>query len=73
MFFTFGCSEVRTKHIKFNRMHLIIHLLEQLHSDHLFGGGGKSLDMINNPDKMEAGITPNRASVFKRYNYRFKA
>ena len=54
-------------------MHLIIHLLEQLHSDHLFGGGGKNLDLINNPGKAKNDITPNRASVFKRYNYRFKA
>lgn len=72
MFFTFGDSEFKPD-TSFNRMHLIIHLLEQLHSDHLFGGGGKSLDLINNPDKAKAGITPDRASVFKRYNYRFKS
>jgi len=53
-------------------MHLLINLIEQLNTDNLFGGGGKSLDLINEPPKGCLKITPNRPEVFKRYNYRFR-
>lgn len=53
-------------------MHTIINILEHLHVDVSFGGGGKSIDLINTPQRPNGGITPNRRKVFKRYNYRFK-
>jgi hypothetical protein len=53
-------------------MQFITHILEQLHSEAAFGGGGKSLEMINSPRKPNKNITPNRRSYFKSFNYRFK-
>lgn len=52
-------------------MHTIISLLEHLHVDVPFGGGGKSIDLINAPRGCGLGITPNRRKLFKQYNYRF--
>lgn len=54
-------------------MQFITHILEQLHSEAVFGGGGsKTLEMINSPRKPEKNITSNRRSYFKQFNYQFK-
>lgn len=53
-------------------MHTIITFLEHLHVDVPFGGGGKSIDLINSPQKASLTATPNRREVFKLFNYAFK-
>ena len=53
-------------------MQFITHILEQLHSEAVFGGGGRALEMINSPRKPEKNITTNRRSYFKQFNYQFK-
>ncbi len=60
------------KTYQLHNMQFITHILEQLHSEAVFGGGGKALEMINNPRKPEKNITPNRRLYFKNFNYRFK-
>ena len=53
-------------------MHTIITFLEHLHVDVPFGGGGKSLDLINSPQRPLLTATPNRRELFKSFNYQFK-
>ncbi len=53
-------------------MHTIITFLEHLHVDVPFGGGGKSIDLINSPQGASLTVTPNRRELFKCFNYTFK-
>ncbi len=53
-------------------MHTIINFLEHIQVDVPFGGGGKSLDLINSPQQPSLTNTPNRRQLFKHFNYKFK-